>query len=91
MRGKRRLHKRPNNYEVERCKIWLDDEMRLVKPTTVAAFGVTAACADRTPAHHRQSVRPTAAIGERKAAYQSFAANLKVAAADARGRAKARV
>jgi len=43
MRGKRRLHKRPNNYEVERCKIWLDDEMRLVKPTTVAAFGVTAA------------------------------------------------
>jgi uracil-DNA glycosylase len=43
MRGKRRLHKRPNNYEVERCKIWLDFEMRLVKPTTVVALGVTAA------------------------------------------------
>ncbi len=26
MRGKRRLHKRPNNYEIERCKIWLDRE-----------------------------------------------------------------
>jgi hypothetical protein len=25
-RGKRRLHKRPNNYEIERCKIWLDRE-----------------------------------------------------------------
>src|SRR3954469_16311779 len=23
MRGKRRLHKRPNSYEIERCRIWL--------------------------------------------------------------------
>src|SRR5262245_57631755 len=23
MRGKRRLHKRPNTHEIERCKIWL--------------------------------------------------------------------
>jgi DNA polymerase len=43
MRGKRRLHKRPNNYEIERCKIWLDDERRLVRPATVIALGVTAA------------------------------------------------
>jgi uracil-DNA glycosylase len=43
MRGKRRLHKRPNNYEIERCKIWLDRERDLVKPTTVIALGVTAA------------------------------------------------
>src|SRR5579872_5949720 len=43
MRGKRRLHKRPNNYEVERCKIWLDWERKLVKPTTIVALGVTAA------------------------------------------------
>jgi uracil-DNA glycosylase len=43
MRGKRRLHKRPNNYEVERCKIWLDRERELVEPTTVIALGVTAA------------------------------------------------
>jgi uracil-DNA glycosylase len=43
MRGKRRLHKRPNNYEIERCKIWLDDERRLVKPAAVIALGVTAA------------------------------------------------
>jgi uracil-DNA glycosylase family protein len=26
MRSKRRLHKRPDNYEIERCKIWLDLE-----------------------------------------------------------------
>ena len=43
MRGKRRLHKRPNNYEIERCKIWLDFERRLVKPSTIVALGVTAA------------------------------------------------
>ena len=43
MRGKRRLHKRPNNYEIERCSIWLDDERRLVKPAAVIALGVTAA------------------------------------------------
>jgi uracil-DNA glycosylase len=43
MRGKRRLHKRPNTNEVERCKIWLDLELSLVKPSTVIALGVTAA------------------------------------------------
>jgi DNA polymerase len=43
MRGKRRLHKRPNNYEIERCKIWLDRERELVKPATIIALGVTAA------------------------------------------------
>jgi uracil-DNA glycosylase family protein len=43
MRGKRRLHKRPNNYEIERCKFWLDDERRLVKPKAIIALGVTAA------------------------------------------------
>ncbi len=43
MRGKRRLHKRPDNYEIERCKIWLDLERGLVKPSTIVALGVTAA------------------------------------------------
>ena len=43
MRGKRRLHKRPNNYEIERCKIWLDAERRLVRPSTIIALGVSAA------------------------------------------------
>jgi DNA polymerase len=43
MRGKRRLHKRPNNYEIERCNIWLEHERDLVKPSTIIALGVTAA------------------------------------------------
>ena len=42
-RGKRRLHKRPNNYEIEWCKIWLDRERELIRPSTIIALGVTAA------------------------------------------------
>lgn len=42
-RGKRRLHKRPNRYEVDRCRWWLDQEISLVKPALVLALGVTAA------------------------------------------------
>ncbi|MFZ0524238.1 MAG: UdgX family uracil-DNA binding protein [Xanthobacteraceae bacterium] len=43
MRGKRRLHKRPNNDEIARCKIWLDRERALVQPRTIIALGVSAA------------------------------------------------
>ena len=43
MRGKRRLHKRPNAYEIERCKIWLDLEGAIVKPLAIVALGATAA------------------------------------------------
>lgn len=43
MRGKRRLHKRPNNYEIERCRVWLDAERTLVTPSIIVALGVSAA------------------------------------------------
>jgi DNA polymerase len=43
MRGKRRLHKRPNAYEIERCKWWNDIERLIVKPDVVVALGGTAA------------------------------------------------
>ena len=42
-RGKRRLHKRPNTYEIERCRWWLENELRLMKPKLVVALGATAA------------------------------------------------
>jgi len=41
-RGKRRLHKRPNAYEIDRCHWWLDFEKALVKPEVVVALGATA-------------------------------------------------
>ena len=43
IRGKRRLHKRPDSYEIERCKWWNDIERRLVRPALIVALGVTAA------------------------------------------------
>ncbi|MFL6799685.1 MAG: UdgX family uracil-DNA binding protein [Xanthobacteraceae bacterium] len=43
MRGKRRLHKRPNAYEIERCKVWLETERAIVRPAAVVALGATAA------------------------------------------------
>ena len=42
-RGKRRLHKRPNSYEIERCKWWNDIERKIVHPELVVALGATAA------------------------------------------------
>ena len=41
-RGKRRLHKRPNAYEIEQCRWWLDLERQLVKPEIILALGATA-------------------------------------------------
>ena len=41
-RGKRRLHKRPNAYEIDRCHWWLDFERRFVKPDVIVALGATA-------------------------------------------------
>jgi uracil-DNA glycosylase len=102
MRGKRRLHKRPDNYEIERCKIWLDVERRLIRPSTIVALGVTAArsltgrtltigkvrgkpieLADRT--RLIVTIHPSALLrledeDERRKAYRSFVADLKVAA-----------
>jgi uracil-DNA glycosylase len=41
-RGKRRLHKRPGAYEIERCQWWLDLERTFVQPAVIVAMGATA-------------------------------------------------
>ncbi|HUZ12806.1 MAG TPA: UdgX family uracil-DNA binding protein [Caulobacteraceae bacterium] len=43
MRGKRRLHKRPDAGEVAACRWWLEAERRLVRPRAIVAMGATAA------------------------------------------------
>jgi DNA polymerase len=43
LRGKRRLHKRPDAGEIEACRWWLDLERSLVRPRVVLAMGATAA------------------------------------------------
>ncbi len=111
MRGKRRLHKRPDSYEIERCRIWLDAERSLVKPATTVALGVTAArsLTGRTVTIGKVrgkpfdmedgtqlvvTVHPSALLriedeDERHAAYRSFVADLKVAAAAVNSRGAA--
>src|SRR3954464_5473862 len=42
-RGKRRLHKKPNAYEIERCHWWLEQERAIVQPELIVALGATAA------------------------------------------------
>lgn len=42
MRGKRRLHKKPNASEIDACRWWLDLERSLLKPRVVLALGATA-------------------------------------------------
>lgn len=41
-RGKRRLHKRPGAYEIDRCHVWLEKEIALVRPALIVALGATA-------------------------------------------------
>jgi DNA polymerase len=41
-RGKRRLHKRPNAHEIDRCHLWLAFERKLIKPVLIVALGATA-------------------------------------------------
>ncbi|WP_244427103.1 UdgX family uracil-DNA binding protein [Methyloferula stellata] len=43
MRGKRRLHKRPNQDEIKKCRWWLDKEIAIVQLKLIVALGVTAA------------------------------------------------
>jgi uracil-DNA glycosylase family protein len=42
-RGKRRLHKKPNANEIERCGWWLEQERAIVNPDVIVALGATAA------------------------------------------------
>ena len=41
-RGKRRLHRTPKRFEIEACKPWLEEELRVVDPEAVVLLGATA-------------------------------------------------
>ncbi|MCU4180658.1 UdgX family uracil-DNA binding protein [Bosea sp. BH3] len=42
LRGKRRIHERPNAGEVQACRFWLGIERQFLKPQLVVALGATA-------------------------------------------------
>ena len=41
-RGKRRIHKKPATSEIDICRVWLDNEIDIVRPQVVVAMGATA-------------------------------------------------
>ncbi|MEA2825768.1 MAG: uracil-DNA glycosylase, partial [Actinomycetota bacterium] len=43
VKGKRRIHQKPNAGEVEACRPWLEAEIAAVQPQIVVALGATAA------------------------------------------------
>lgn len=43
LRGKRRIHKKPNEMEIAACNQWLQRELRAIKPELVVALGATGA------------------------------------------------
>ncbi|HKU16218.1 MAG TPA: UdgX family uracil-DNA binding protein [Steroidobacteraceae bacterium] len=43
LRGKRRLHKKPGQLEINACHQWLEAELTLIRPAVVVALGATAA------------------------------------------------
>ncbi|HWR35337.1 MAG TPA: UdgX family uracil-DNA binding protein [Clostridia bacterium] len=42
-RGKRRIHKKPNSFEIAACRSWLDSEIVVVRPRVIVCLGATAA------------------------------------------------
>jgi DNA polymerase len=43
--GKRRIHDKPDQSEIEACRPWLQQELWLIRPAVVVCLGVTAASA----------------------------------------------
>jgi len=42
-RGGRRIHQTPKRFEVEACRPWLDEELKVVRPEALVLLGATAA------------------------------------------------
>jgi uracil-DNA glycosylase family protein len=41
-RGRRRLHRTPKRFEVDACRPWLDEELRVIRPEALVLLGATA-------------------------------------------------
>ncbi len=56
-RGRRRLHRTPKRFEIEACKPWLEEELRVVGPEAVVLLGATAGKALLGPSFRVTKVR----------------------------------
>ena len=41
-RGRRRIHQTPRRFEIDACRPWLDEELKLLKPEALIVLGATA-------------------------------------------------
>ncbi len=57
LRGKRRIHQKPDIGEVQHCKWWLKLELDLVRPKLVVALGATALAALTDPTQRFSDLR----------------------------------
>jgi uracil-DNA glycosylase len=60
LRGKRRIHQRPDRWQVKACLPWLDAELALVKPEAIVLLGAIAAQA---------LLGPSVRVGESRGAH----------------------
>ena len=42
-RGRSRIHQTPKRFEIDACRPWLDEEVRVVEPEVLVLLGATAA------------------------------------------------
>src|SRR5881275_858136 len=56
-RGRRRLHRTPKRFEIEACKPWLEEELRVVGPEALVLLGATAGKALMGPSFRVTKVR----------------------------------
>jgi len=42
-RGRRRIHQTPKRFEIDACKPWLEEELKVVRPAALLLLGATAA------------------------------------------------
>jgi uracil-DNA glycosylase len=42
-RGRRRIHQTPKRFEIDACKPWLDEELRVIRAEALVLLGATAA------------------------------------------------
>jgi uracil-DNA glycosylase len=67
-RGARRLHRTPKRFEIEACRPWLDEEVRLIRPEALVLLGAIAGKALLGPSFRVTRMRgPAARVGPRAA------------------------
>jgi DNA polymerase len=78
-RGKRRIHDKPDRYEIVACRPWLDEELAAVRPEVLVLLGATAAQALLGPKFRVTQSRGRALSGEEVAGLRTAAPRTPIA------------